>query len=53
MRSASKYFIHDHVTLAGWLNYEPDDYLLFIIDLLNPKEEELVLDDGSEKAGFP
>jgi len=48
----SKYFTRDHVSLFGWIKYQPDDYLSFLIDLLRPKKTELILDDGSGNGRF-
>jgi SAM-dependent methyltransferase len=52
LKSVSRYFVHDHASLFGWIRYEPDDYLLFLMGLLRPKENELILDDGSGNGRF-
>lgn len=48
----SNYYVHDHVSLFGWIEYQPDDYLSFLMDLLRPKKNELILDDGSGNGRF-
>jgi SAM-dependent methyltransferase len=52
LKSVSRYFVHDHASLFGWIKYEPDDYLLFLMDLLHPNKNELILDDGSGNGRF-
>lgn len=48
----SKYFVQDHVSLLDWTEYKPDEYLSFLIDLLHPEKNELILDDGSGNGRF-
>jgi len=49
---ASKYFRVDFQALRAWIKYSENYYLRFLIDLLDPKENELTLDDGCGNGRF-
>lgn len=50
--SASKYFRSDHQAIESWIKYTRSYYDMFIMHLLDPKENELILDDGCGNGRF-
>jgi len=48
----TKIFRHDHKSLQHWLEYGSDTYLHFILSLLQPKEDVLILDNGCGNGRF-
>jgi ubiquinone/menaquinone biosynthesis C-methylase UbiE len=48
----SRYFLHDHGSLFGWIEYQPDEYSSFIMSLLYLKQDELILDNGTGNGRF-
>lgn len=48
----STYFLRDHESLFRWMEYQPDAYSSFIMRLLHPMQNELILDDGSGNGRF-
>ena len=50
--SVSRYFLGDHGSLSGWIAYQTDDYSALIMNLLYPKQNELILDNGAGNGRF-
>jgi len=51
MMDVSKYFLRDHQCLFGWIAYQ-DGYVSLIMTVLCPKQNELILDNGSGNGRF-
>lgn len=52
LMGVSRYYLRNHGYLPRWTEYQPDEYSSFIMRLLNPKQNELILDDGAGNGRF-